>query len=217
MKHLILTRSVEENQRLSPLILEMGFNPISIPMISKQANIFHINEYSSFEYIIITSKFAAQIVASALSFEAKILVVGEESANILASNKFAQIFQVYENVSEIIEDIDSPEKFIYFHGNNITQNLPVRMVQIYFVEYFTGIIPKVPSLDNILIFSEMSAEYFILFIKKHNLLQEFKKSVVICISPKVAKKFSNLSENLYFATKPNEKEMLELLKEYGRK
>ena len=63
----------------------------------------------------------------------------------------------------------------------------------------------------------MSAEYFILFIKNHNLLQEFKKSVVICISPKVAKKFSNLSENLYFATKPNEKEMLELLKEYGRK
>jgi uroporphyrinogen-III synthase len=217
MKHLILTRSAEENQRLSPLILEMGFYPISIPMISKQAYILDINEYSNFEYIIITSKFAAQIVASALSFEAKILVVGEESANILASNKFAQIFRIYESVSEIIEYIDSPEKFIYFHGNNITQNLPVRMVQIYFVEYFTGIIPKVPSLDNILIFSEMSAEYFILFIKNHNLLQEFKKSVVICISPKVAKKFSNLSENLYFATKPNEKEMLELLKEYGRK
>ena len=222
MKNLILTRSFEENARLFPIILDMGFEPVLMPMIKKTPLDIDISGYDNYQYIVITSKFAATILASKIMLPSKILVVGEESARILSSNPYVEIVGIYENIQEISSILDSSkivalEKYVYFHGNNITMTLNARMVKIYDTEYFKGRVLDPKSPDNVLIYSEITAEHFILFLKNHNLLQEFKKSVVICISSKVAKKFCDLSENIYCATKPNEIEMLELLKKYGRK
>jgi uroporphyrinogen-III synthase len=243
MSNVILTRASEENIRLAPIIAAMGFEPFSIPMLQQKDLGIDINLYSKYEYLIITSKFAAKIIAEKLAFKAKIHVVGEESARILRENKFAEIAGVYENIDEvsnviarrsqadaaISSDLDSEIVLspkvprndigdtIYFCGSHITKALSVKTVQIYETTYFTGKLYNIPSIDNILLFSEISAEHFLLFIKNNNLLEELKKSVIICISAKVAKKFENLSERVYLSGAPDEKEMLELLKKYGER
>jgi uroporphyrinogen-III synthase len=215
MPNVILTRTLEENKRLAPIISDMGFTPIYLPMLEQKDLGVDINLYSEYEYLVVTSKFAAKIVSEKLAFEAKIYVVGKESARILSGNRFVEIVGVYKNISELNKVLPRG-MVIYFCGGHITKSLPVRTIQIYETIYFTDHLNSTASLDNILLFSELSAEHFLLFIKNHNLLRELKKSVIVCISSKVAKKFENLAE-VYFVSEPDEEAMLELLKKHGRR
>jgi uroporphyrinogen-III synthase len=100
MPYVLLTRSEQENLRLAEILKEHGISSISSPQVilQERADDFNISQYNS---IIITSKYAAQIVSRKLKNHVSAYVVGEESAKILGKSPFIKVEHIYQNVSEL--------------------------------------------------------------------------------------------------------------------
>ena len=210
MRNVLLTRTQEENNRLEPILQDMHFIPISIPLVKRYALDVDINQYSSCTNILITSKFAAQILSQRLRFNANFFVVGQESANIIANNPYANITQIFETT----KDIKLPyENNIYFHGNHLTKIFPIKMVELYHSIYHIQDLntPNRTLINCVLIFSSMACKYFLDSAKYSKL--DLSNTTIICISKSVAElchvRYPN--SKILYPQIPNEAEMLKLL------
>ncbi len=248
MKKILLTRSENENQILSGEVSRLGFIPILTPMISYEKLPVDFIQFRDGLDIIITSKFAAKIIAENYHYNANCFVVGEESASILKLNPKLNIKYIAEAAEELVLILPSfsgltrepindkwvlgsvPEddgnvlndRIIYFSGNIITTDFEsAKRHVIYNVEYPDSLdentIQEIKKgIKYIFLYSKNCASNLILLLKRHNLLQNIKNSVVIAMSSGVASEYEGYVSTILFPAKPKASEILRLLVEYER-
>lgn len=232
MTNILLTRSAEENELTAQKLAALGFSTISLPMISyiyKEIS----EDISDYSHIIVTSKYAAKIVAS---FDRKIecWVVGEESANILSQNPNISITGVSKNVKELLAIISMvPEEeaefffqaSIYLSGDIITQELPnfIKRLIIYKTLYTDSIskhqletISREKS-KYILVYSKNCAINLVRLIEKYDLFPYFQHSTIIAISKEVSLVFLDTNIKAIYSKKAVSEDMLKLLIEHEQK
>lgn len=231
MTDILLTRSQVENEATSDKLSTLGFNSISLPIISYQNLNLEITD--QYTHIIITSKYAAKLISSKIKHKVECWVVGKESAAILQNNPNITVTGIAKNIKSLLEIIALiPEKeahtffnnSIYYSGDIITEDLPefIKRQIIYEISYLNEIEDKLlneiqsKSLKYIMVYSKNCGIRLINLIHKHNLLPYLKDSVLIAISAEVADLFSNIIEKRLYATEPSFENMLKLLIEHDQ-
>ncbi len=171
--------------------------------------------------IILTSGNAAEVAFEAvdlLGFEKdlKIFAVGKKTAEIFVNNGFENIIVSEKNSAEDLKNLiladrelsskKSEEILLYFCGEFITldfkyelenQGFEVEKIPSYkileeesFSENFLDRI-KESSFDFVLLYSKNSARHFCELVKKHNLLEYFQDSKILCLSEKILSSLRN--------------------------
>lgn len=219
--NVILTRSLEENNILAAKISTLGFNPISSPMLSYETLNSDFSRFSKYTDIIITSKFAAKIIAQHYMYDVKAWVVGKESAALLQTNKCIDIPGVYKNVEDMVSSLPNfmHGSAVYFSGDHITQEIPfIDRYVVYNTEYSSKLtdetldITKQNKAHFIMVYSSASVQNFMNLVKNYNLLQNLKNSVVIAISDEVGKILKPYVRDILSPKYPGSEEMIKLLK-----
>ncbi|MCC2646236.1 MAG: hypothetical protein K0R02_301 [Rickettsiaceae bacterium] len=239
MPYVLLTRSEQENIRLAEILKEHGISSISSPQVilRERKEDFDISQYNS---IIITSKYAAQIVCRKLKQHVSAYVVGEESAKILRENPYIKVEHIFQNVSELSysltnndykEDIRPLSKFasgdrsiVYLSGSHITKALPVDRIVIYDNIYTNEIsaniieLIKAQQIKAVLVYSKKSALSLKSALICNNLTNYIANIHFITLSKKIGLEFIDLGCKILYCNKPSECEMITLLKKalYGQ-
>jgi uroporphyrinogen-III synthase len=220
MQYVILTRSLRENTRLAKILKENGIESISCPQITLKEQDIDLSKLT-YSNIIITSKFAAEIVAQKLSSPVKAYVVGEESALILSTNPAITVKKVYSKVSELeqgLRDKLARDDFTYLSGNYVTKELPCQRLIIYNTTYTNYIsheaikLIKAGKIKAVLIYSKRTAISFKETIICNNLTSYMVNIQLITLSKQIGLEFVDLGCKILYCNKPREVEMINLLK-----
>ena len=99
MKRILLTRSEEENKKIAKELT--AFEVVSCPMLFYRKLDVDWQEFKDFSHLIITSKYAAKLVADNYLFKVTAYVVGEESAKLLEQNPNVTLERVFKNIGEL--------------------------------------------------------------------------------------------------------------------
>ncbi len=166
--------------------------------------------------LIVTSANAAQAVFASceilhLNKNIKIFVVGKKTAEIFLENGFnnlrwaeqssaADLQKLIEEDGELMQQ-KNQGKVLYFCGDNITLDFEQELknkgvevekiisyrvveVQNFSAEFLVQ--TQQIKFDFVLIYSQNSARYFFNLCKKHNLLEYFESSQILCLSEKIS-------------------------------
>ncbi|WP_341756447.1 MULTISPECIES: uroporphyrinogen-III synthase [unclassified Candidatus Tisiphia] len=221
MKSVLLTRSLEDNYDIIRELernYECRFNYICCPLVEYQTLPLDATLLHDYPNIIITSKFAAKILAGHQNLAKKNMwIVGNSSRIILEQNNLI-VQYVASNIQNLLENIPPAiyDQTIYLSSNEITQDLPqaIKRHIIYQVKYATKLqqmaeIEK--GINFILLYSQNSTKTFLELLIKNNLLKLLANSLVITISKKVANIISSFSKNVVYCDNGQPQQMLELL------
>lgn len=227
MKRILLTRSEEENNKIACRL--KGFEVLSCPMIFYKDLEVDWQSFKGFSYLIITSKYAAELVSKNYPFEIIAYVVGEESAKLLSKNTNISLGGIFEDVDSLysssgllrqLSELPCNDEQLYLSGNHITKEISfATRKEIYHTQYASKIDVTlfIDPIDYVLIYSKNSANNLISLLKKHNLLQRIENSVSISISKNVSDVLKGYVSKSLYPKKPIADEMLELLIENERK
>jgi uroporphyrinogen-III synthase len=225
-KSVLISRSNSENKILSSKLKESNFNVITIDLIKYENLEFDIDIVSSYEYVILTSKYACRKI-SKYNLTNKFLVVGEESASILReTNKKSQNIIPFNSVLDIINFIKTldSETVIYLSGSIISQDIPNIMRKIiYKTDYLVNLDLnsimqiKITPPNYIMVFSSVNFEKLIHILKTHDIISIIKSTVFICISSNVADKVKKFFSKVLHVDKPSQGNMIKLMIEYDRR
>ncbi len=170
--------------------------------------------------LILTSGNAAEVAFEAaknlhLDKEMKIFAVGKKTAEIFSANGFRNIKVSERNSAEdlknlILADDDLADKnagiLLYFCGEFLTidfkneleyEGLEVEKIISYKILEEKNFSPnflqhtKQSNFDFVLLYSKNSARHFCELVKKHNLLEYFKSSKILCLSEKILSSLRN--------------------------
>ncbi len=136
MKSVLLTRNIEENNETIKEIRKynLDLRYIHCPLIKYETLDFNIDILDNYSNIIITSKYAANILAGH-NLKQDIWVVGSKSKRLLGK----KVIYTAKNVEDLIKHFppDLYEQTIYLSSNEITKDLPNKIARhiIYNVEY----------------------------------------------------------------------------------
>ncbi|AAU03936.1 palindromic element RPE1 domain-containing protein [Rickettsia typhi] len=136
MKSVLLTRNIQENketiQEISKYNLDLRY--IHCALIKYQTLDFNINILNNYSNIIITSKYAASILAD-YNLQQDIWVVGSKTKQLLGK----KVMYTAKNIADLIQHFptDLYKHTIYLSSNEITKDLPHKIARhiIYNVEY----------------------------------------------------------------------------------
>lgn len=218
-------RSEKENIELRNLLMQDGFDVITLNMIEYQTLSVDLNQYQQYQNVIITSKFAAQLLSQNLRHHINCFVVGKESALILSNNSYINVIKFYDNVDSLLQELHdnfNSENWIYYSGNIIAQNIPVTTVTIYNTKYkdtlnndfVTDFCSR--GIDVVLLHSKKIAESLFYLLESHKLLSFIKKSVVIGMSQRVVEPFSGVCKEVLYTQNRTQEEMVMLLRSLSR-
>lgn len=219
MKSVLLTRSLEDNnETIRELEKNCSFKYICSPLVEYQALPLNSTILHNYVNIIVTSKFAARILAGHQEVEQKnVWIVGNSSKLILEQRNFV-VRYVATNIQDLLENIPQEiyEQTIYLSSNEITQDLPQKIKRhiIYQVQYATQLyqIAEIEKgINFILLYSQNSTKTFIELLIKNNLLKLLDNSLVITISEKVANIIRYFAKNVVYCDNGQPQQMLELL------
>lgn len=224
MKTILLTRSREDNLELKDFLDTCGiFSPVFCPLISYKTLPFDPAALKGYTDIIITSRYAATILAARLKEGLRYWVVGEHSAAILTAAGLDVVYSA-TNVQDLVGELppDNLNNFAYLSGNEITMKLPVDRFIVYAVEYASTLTPELleamnRGIDYIVIYSQNSAKTLVTLCARHNLLNILKKATIIAISAKVADQVRSYSDRVIYCSEGNAKEMMEVLIDDAKK
>lgn len=220
MKSVLLTRSWEANLENIHEIDNhvLNFHYIHCPIIKYKNLDFDINILKNYSNIIITSKYAAEIIAE-YELNHNIWVVGDKSKQLL-ENKSLKIAYTAKNVDDLIQHFPSDlyKQTIYLSSNEITKDLPdkIKRYIIYNVEYLNELPLSVVkelknSVDFVLLYSQNSAKTLLKLLNKNNLLEYLQNSLVIAISLKVANIVRPFFKNVVYCDDQNPNDLIKLL------
>lgn len=226
-KNVIITRSAEENKVLAQNIMELGANPIESSMLRHVIipEVFkNLQKLESYQYLIITSKFAARLVSKHYHKNISAYIVGEESAKIIGLNPYININGVYNTISDLKNSfIPDGKNTLYLSGNHISEEIPfAHRIVIYNTNYAENLSSEALNLleknsaEVIMFYSKNSAENFITLIKSKGgiILQNLKNSVVIALSKEIGSVLEKYVKHVLFPEIPNADAMLLKLKEF---
>lgn len=222
-KSIWLTRSTAENQVLINKLRKYNFLLIDSPLIMYSNVDFDANILKKYSNIIITSKYAANILVDT-SFRCNFKhlsawVVGKISAEILASIDINVKF-IARNVAELVDNIpeNTYNSSIYLSSNEITKPLPSKITRyiIYNVKYINQIDQQTTSainkgIDYILLYSQNCAKTLINLLVEQNLINLLLNTTVITISDKVAKEILPYFKTVLYCDKGRTNQIIELL------
>ncbi|HJD65447.1 MAG TPA: uroporphyrinogen-III synthase [Rickettsia endosymbiont of Diachasma alloeum] len=225
MKSVLLTRSWEANLETTQAIDNhvLNFHYINCPIIKYKTLDFDINIWGGYSNIIITSKYAAAIIAE-YELNHNIWVVGDKSKQLL-ENKSLKIAYTAKNVDDLIQHFPSDlyKQTIYLSSNEITKDLPdkIKRYIIYNVEYLNELPLSVVkelknSVDFVLLYSQNSAKTLLKLLNENNLLEYLQNSLVIAISLKVANIVRPFFKNVVYCDDQNPNDLIKLLFENAK-
>lgn len=205
MSNVLLTRSSKNSRELIKALEREGFKVFSEPL-------FTVEEFSNLEVgknisvAIITSQNACKaLINSELSRDIKIFSVGKKTAEKLTAAGFGNIYVSLENSAEslknlIVEKVDRASEIAYFHGSIITldfakelqeSGFKVQKILAYKTEEVADFSPEIlkkcsnEKFGRVLIFSKNSARIFFKLVVRHNMLEYFSDSQILCLSKKI--------------------------------
>ncbi|MCZ6902395.1 MAG: uroporphyrinogen-III synthase [Rickettsia endosymbiont of Ixodes persulcatus] len=225
MKSVLLTRSLEENRKIikemSKYNLDLHY--IHCPLIKYKTLDFNINILDNYSNIIITSKYAAIIIAE-YYINQNIWVVGNTSKKLL-ENKGLKVAYTAKNVEDLIEHFPPNlyEQTIYLSSNDITKDLPNKIARhiMYNVEYLNELPVSIikefeKNIEFILFYSQNSAKTLVKLLLQSNLLQYLQDSLVVAISLKVANIVRPFIKNVVYCDDQNSNDIIKLLSENAK-
>lgn len=215
MKYVLLTRSVKENTRLRLRLVKKGIPSLQLPLIRLTCIPCEIKNHG---LIIITSKFAAKIASRKIKHKASVLVVGQVSASILASNPYIKVLKIFDDVQKLkdfVDDLDASSRILYLSGSIIKTQMPsfVERQVIYKVRYRinlpTQFKRKLSKIKVTMLYSENSAKTFINLCEKNGIIKYVKNIIFITLSNNIKSIVQGFK--VCSCKKPLEEKMLELL------
>jgi uroporphyrinogen-III synthase len=200
----------------------LGYEPYSIDYSRIEA------KYSE---IIITSKYAARLIALAISnlftnCDRSFWIVGEASSRIIYDAVKRILKQpnmtTVQDISTLISRLKNLEtrydRMLYLSGDKISRNLPsfINRTIIYRTEYRTDMSETEKDQLNVapdyaLLYSSNAARALLNILDKYDLLYLLKSSTLICISEKVSKLLELYAGRTLYPSIPKHQEVLKLL------
>lgn len=228
MTTILLTRSVAENATLKEELRSYDFTYVDCPLIEYEDIGLPHEILKSYSHIIITSKYAAKILANHFNnirTSFKFWIVGELSAEILLSSGL-QVEYIADDVNDLIVNLPKYiyKDAIYLSANEITLELPLGLERyiIYNVKYRQDFTKREVELlnrgfDYIMLYSQNSATTLVKILQANNLYEKLQNATVIAISLKVAKEVLPYSKKIIYCEKGEHKKMTELLISHATK
>lgn len=222
MISVLLTRSQFENDIFKGLLKSYDFSFLDCPLIEYSSVNITPEIIASFDNIIITSKYAANILAhNAHKFapQARFWVVGKSSAEILRvlGLNIACVASDVDDLLSLMQESNYTSS-VYLSSNEITCEMPelIKRHIIYNVKYksqLTDIELRMLNnkIDYTMLYSVNTAKTFIKLLLSADLIEILKDMTVITISEKVAKEVLPYFKKIIYCEKGEHKKMIELL------
>jgi len=197
------------------LITRSQFNPQAIPHdFTKDDYRFFFEPLFTIEKLPIekiSEKVSAVIITSAnacfaledskIGKATKIFTVGAKTADRIKKIGFQNVVISPNNSAASLLDFlkKEPGQILYFRGSKISFDFAAKLKNLreiiayktHAVENFSADFKKIPY-DEVIIFSKNSCEIFCDLISRHNLLEYFSRSQIICPSDEILKKAREL-------------------------
>ena len=222
MISVLLTRSKFENDIFKKQLENCGFTFLDCPLIEYSYENISPEILTKFDNIVITSKYAAKILArEAHKFapKARFWVVGESSAEILQAADL-NVACTANDVDDLLSlmQVSNYSRSIYLSSSEITHEMPELIERhiIYNVKYKSQLTDlELKFLDSkiecVMLYSVNSAKTFIKLLLSANLIETLKDMTVLTISEKVAKEVLPYFKKIIYCERGEHKKMIELL------
>jgi len=198
MKRILITRPKNQARELVKFLEEQKIKTFVEPLfVVEESEIKKISD--EFSAVIITSINACHaLLKSGVSKEIKIFTIGKKTAQKIQENGFKNIILSPENSVNSLMDLikENQGRILYLRGEKISLDLAKEFKNIseiivykicenkFFSPQLLEFCQK-NSFDEILLFSQNSAEIFYKLAKKHNLLEYFQGCQIVCLSEKI--------------------------------
>ena len=231
---ILLTRPIEDSITTSKTLSKIGIETVILPFL--EINGFDYQEFkiSKTDYLMFTSKNAANFFRFDKQFRYNaVFSVGSETKMILQKKGFQNILNADENLEKllILSKKQLKKGDIIIHPTYQNYNYKVRKFFLglgcrYFA--FKCYSSKMICSNNdklilfmknekksmIAFYSPLTARSFVKQIQKLDLIQFCENKLFVVISNKVKEELNKLGNlSIYIARKPNQKKMIELIKE----
>ncbi len=212
MTNVLITRSYKNSFELNKTLSADGFKIFCEPLF-KVKKLGDVKFNNNFSAVIISSSNACDaVINSGFSKDIKIFSVGKKTAQNLSLAGFYNISIAPNNSAEslknmIIKEGNRDAKILYLHGSIVTldfaeelakNDFKVEKILVYETQenscFSWELLEKTKSdkFDQILIFSKNSARIFFKLATKHNLLEYFLESQILCFSKEILDEAKNL-------------------------
>ena len=231
---ILLTRPICDSIITSKALGKIGFETIIIPFLEIGSVNYQEFKISKSDYIMFTSKNAANFFKFEEQFKNNLVFsVGSETKNILQEKGFKNIINANENLEKllILSKKQLKKGDVIIHPTYKSSNLKIRNFFLSLgCKYFAFkcysskmicrnsnkliLFMKNSKKSMIAFYSPLTARSFVNQIQKMNLINYCNDKFFIVISNKVKEEINKLGKlSIYVAKKPNQEEMIELMKE----
>lgn len=214
-------RSLYHNVSLRESLASLPVELCEVPLLYYQDHKIDFRRLKRYSTLIVTSKYAASLIAKKYLFDAQCMVVGDTSAAILSHNPHLTVKGVFNNVKDLqssLAKMDS-NRCLHLAADVLTQGLQGNAeYRILYRTIYRDIIDNSAleilnsKIDYVFLYSENSAKQFISICKRYDLLRQFHKSVVITISDKVQKVVEAYMPHVIAAAEPSSAAMVNILR-----
>ena len=230
---ILLTRPIDDSIITSKILSQIGIETLIIPFLEIGRVNYPEFRISQSDYIMFTSKNAANFFRFEKQFRNNLVFsVGSETKKILQEKGFKNIINADENLERllILSKNQLKKGDVVIHPTYKSSNLKIRNFFLslgckYFaIKCYSSkmicrnrdkliLFMKNTKKSMIAFYSPLTARSFVKQIQKMNLIKFCKDKSFVVISNKVKEEISKLGKlSIYVARKPNQKEMIELMK-----
>jgi uroporphyrinogen-III synthase len=224
MANFLITRTVFQSKELVNFLEAQGNWVFVEPIFNVKKNVI-LENFEDVSACILTSFNAIDGFLSAkIAKNVTIFVLSEKIAQEIAKNGYENVkFSPKNRVNELEKmvfaaNLSKNGKILYFCGNYITKNITNNFIKngflaqdilSYEVSYSENFSDqflqeiKVKKFDFVLCFSKNAAKNLMKLIKKNNLLENFKESVIMGMSDEIVQEIKNQGFNNFANFKQN--------------
>lgn len=235
LKNILITRDLSRSKQLCEILQQNNFTVYNEPLFEVIKNSVELVDYKKIGAVILTSFNGCEaILQSSLKKDIKIFAIGKHSSQLLLDSGFSNIEIDSQRSSQTLlkliidSDIDKALPILYFRGQQVNFDFATTLQgKGFMVEdvicYDTKAISSFSSdlldcsenkiFDYVLLFSQNSALIFFNLAKKHNLLEYFKSSQLLCFSDRIVDLVKSF-ENGIWQQNTGHYQDLKLLKEF---
>ena len=231
---ILLTRPIDDSIITSKILSQIGIETLIIPFLEIGKVNYQELRISQSDYIMFTSKNAANFFRFEKQFRNNsVFSVGSETKKILQEKGFQNIINADENLEKLLKlskkrlkkgdvIIHPTYKKLNFKIRNFFLSLGCKYfaIKCYSSKMICRnndkliLFMKNTKKSMIAFYSPLTARSFVNQIQKLDLIKFCKDKLFIAISKKVEEELNKLGElSIFVARKPNQKEMIELMKE----
>ena len=231
---ILLTRPIYDSILTSKTLSKIGFETFIVPFLEISSANYQELKISKSDYIMFTSKNAANFFKFEKQFRNNsVFSVGSETKNILEEKGFKNIINADENLEKllILSKKQLKKGDVIIHPTYKSSNLKIRNFffslgcKYFAIKCYSSkmicrnsdkliLFMKNTKKSMIAFYSPLTARSFVNQIQKMNLIKYCNDKSFVVISNKVKEEINKLGKlSIYVARKPNQKEMIELMKE----